>query len=140
VAGTRRVAGSLLAIALLGSPHAAETQSAAPAGSGTGGATAPVSLGEAEARALANSTELAVLRLRARAQGRAHAFGVRDFLPRLSVAANDSQTIVTGGPDTRTVNWSLTVQQLLFDGGRLVLRRALSRAQLALDSRSYADS
>jgi len=140
MAGTRRVAGSLLAIALLGSPHAAETQSATPAGSGTGGVPAPVSLGEAEARALANSTELAGLRLRARAQVRAHAFGVRDFLPRLSVAANDSQTIVTGGPDTRAVNWSLTVQQPLFDAGRLLVRRALSRAELALDSRSYADS
>ncbi|MBE3132914.1 MAG: TolC family protein, partial [Acidobacteria bacterium] len=47
---------------------------------------------------------------------------------------------VTGGPDTRVESWSFTVKQPLFDGGRLAVQRALSHAQLLLDSRSYVDS
>jgi outer membrane protein TolC len=127
VPAARRAGAVLLAIVLLA--HSKEA-----------GGAAPISLGEAEARALASSTELAILRLRTRAQGRAHALGVREYLPRLSLAANDSQTIVLGGPDTRVESWSLTVEQPLFDGGRLAVQRALSRAQLLLDGRSYADS
>jgi outer membrane protein TolC len=127
VPAARRAGAALLAIVLLA--HSKEA-----------GGAVPISLGEAEARALASSTELAILRLRTRAQGRAHALGVREYLPRLSLAANDSQTIVLGGPDTRVESWSLTVEQPLFDGGRLAVQRALSRAQLLLDGRSYADS
>jgi outer membrane protein TolC len=126
VTAARRAGAALLAIVLL-------------AHSKMAGGAMPISLGEAEARALASSTELAILRLRTRAQGRAHALGVREYLPRLSLAANGSQTIVLGGPDTRVESWSLTVEQPLFDGGRLAVQRALSRAQLLLESRSYAD-
>ena len=135
----RRAGAVLLAIVLFAHSEMAGADSA-QTDSAARGAAVPISLGEAEARALASSTELAILRLRTRAQGRAYVLGVREYLPRLSLAANGSQTIVTGGPDTRVESWSFTVKQPLFDGGRLAVQRALSHAQLLLDSRSYADS
>lgn len=110
------------------------------AGAQEGSGPAAMGLAEAEARALANSTELAILRLRTRAQARAWALGIREYLPRMSVAFDSAQSIVTGGPDTRTQNISLTIQQPVFDGGRVASRRALDRAGLLLDARAYVDS
>lgn len=100
---------------------------------------AAVSLEEAEARALARSTELAILRLRTRAQARTWTLGIREYLPRLSVAFDDARTIVMGGPDSRTKSLALTIEQPLFDGGRVAARRALARAGLLLDGRASAD-
>ena len=43
------------------------------------------------------------------------------------------------GPDTRRESLSLTLEQPLFDAGRITARRALSRAQLLLDVRAFTD-
>jgi outer membrane protein TolC len=110
-------------------PHAASPVDAGPG----------LSLEQAQARAIAVSTELAILRLRMRERARAWALGAREFLPRFSLEVDDSEIIAIGGPDTRTGSLSVSVEQPVFDGGRAVLRRALSRAELLLDQRAYAD-
>jgi outer membrane protein TolC len=139
VAAAQRPGRVQLAIVVLAIVLPAHVEKAG-AESVEGEAARPISLSEAEAQALSSSTELEILRLRTRAQARAHALGVREYLPRISLAVNGSQTIATGAPDTRVESLALTVEQPLFDGGRLAVQRALSRAQLLLDSRSYADS
>ena len=102
-------------------------------------AAPPLSLAEAETRALAASTHLAILRLRARQRARAWALGAREYLPRLSLQVDDSETIAVGGPDTRSGSVSVTIEQPVFDGGRIAVRRALSRAELLLDQGACAD-
>jgi outer membrane protein TolC len=98
-----------------------------------------LSLAEAESRALSSSTKLAILRLRMRQRARAWALGVREYLPRLSLQVDDSEIIASGGPDTRSASLSVTIEQPVFDGGRVAVRRALSRAELLLDQGAFTD-
>ena len=53
--------------------------------------------------------------------------GLRDCFPQLSLGYLDSTNIVTGGPDATSIQWTVTVRQPLFDGGRFLGGSADSR-------------
>jgi outer membrane protein TolC len=98
-----------------------------------------ISMGEAEKMALASAADLRIALLRTQAAVRAYRFGVRDLLPRLSLALNESQSILMGAPDSAAKSWSVTIGQPVFSGGRVLRQRALSAMRLALEARGYAD-
>ena len=59
-------------------------------------------------------------------------WGARAFLPRLSVTASEDDRVSMTGPDSFLKNYSVNMEQLLWDGGRLSLSRRLEKAELNL--------
>ncbi|MCL2231528.1 MAG: TolC family protein [Treponema sp.] len=59
-------------------------------------------------------------------------WGLRAYLPRLSVTASEDDRLSETGPDSFHKNYSVNMEQLLWDGGRLSLSRRLERAELDL--------
>ena len=58
--------------------------------------------------------------------------GIRSFFPRLSISASQEDRLSMIGPDSFQKNYSISIDQLLWDGGRLSLSRRLERAELDL--------
>lgn len=58
--------------------------------------------------------------------------GARAYLPRLSISASEDDRVSEIGPDSFIKNYSINVDQLLWDGGRLSLSRRMERAELDL--------
>jgi outer membrane protein TolC len=65
--------------------------------------------------------------------------GLRDYFPQLSLGYIDSTNIVTGGPDASSIQWTVTVRQPLFDGGRSRRQRRLAEADILLQRRAIKD-
>ena len=84
----------------------------------------------ADLRSLENQLSAAILSLR---------FGLRDWFPQLSLGYLDSSNIVTGGPDAASIQWTMTVKQPVFDGGRSMRQRRLMEADLELQGRAIKD-
>jgi outer membrane protein TolC len=89
--------------------------------------------------ALSHSPDLHTLEDRALASGYMLKLGLRDYLPQLSLGYLDSSNIVVGGPDAASIQWSATVKQPLFDGGRTRRRHRLAEADLVLQERSIKE-
>jgi len=62
----------------------------------------------------------------------AWALGFRAFLPKLSLSASENDRLSTMGADSFSKTYTLSVQQLLWDGGRLLASRNLEKAELNL--------
>ena len=62
--------------------------------------------------------------------------GLRAYLPRLSVTASEDDRLSETGPDSFHKNYSVNMEQLLWDGGRLSLSRRLERVELELAGNS----
>jgi outer membrane protein TolC len=60
--------------------------------------------------------------------------GRRAYLPRLSLGASEDDRIAETGADSFIKNYSVSVDQLVWDGGRLVLNRKLEKMDLALNA------
>ena len=60
----------------------------------------------------------------------AWAWGLRAYLPRLSITASEDDRLSETGSDSFYKNYSLNLEQLLWDGGRLSLSRRMERAEL----------
>ena len=60
----------------------------------------------------------------------AWAWGLRAYLPRLSITASEDDRLSETGADSFYKNYSLNIDQLLWDGGRLSLSRRMERAEL----------
>lgn len=58
--------------------------------------------------------------------------GVRSYLPRLSISASEDDRVSKIGPDSFLKSYSVNVEQLLWDGGRLSLSRKMEKAELDL--------
>ncbi len=84
-----------------------------------------------------NSQELHLLLLQMAAEKYSFDLSIREFLPRFSVGYSQNDTVITGDPDTRSKNLSFTVSQLLYNGGRTLINRDLTRMQLTLDQYNY---
>lgn len=82
--------------------------------------------------AAAASPELRQGELDARVAAEQWTWGVRAFLPTLSVSASGDESVATGGPDSMSKRFSLSLSQLVFDGGKLSYQRRLSAIQLSM--------
>ena len=99
----------------------------------------PMDLATAERIAVGRSADLRSLENQAATTACALALGVRDWLPQLSLGYLDSSNIVTGGPDSSSIQWTATLRQPLFDGGRSRRRRRIAEADLELQGRAIKD-
>jgi len=59
-------------------------------------------------------------------------WGMRAYLPRLSVSASEDDRVSEIGADSFYKNYSLNMEQLIWDGGRLSLSRKMEKAELDL--------
>ena len=59
-------------------------------------------------------------------------WGLRAYLPRLSITASEDERLSETGPDSFYKNYSFNLEQLLWDGGRLSLSRRMERMELDL--------
>lgn len=59
-------------------------------------------------------------------------WGIRAYLPRLSISASEDDRLSVTGTDSFLKSYSLNVDQLLWDGGRLSLSRRMEKAELDL--------
>ncbi len=69
--------------------------------------------------------------------------GIREFFPRLGMDVGQDERLSAFGPDTYTLSFGLRLDQLLWDGGKLVSRRriekvAMEAASLGLDLKGAA--
>ena len=60
------------------------------------------------------------------------AAGIRSYLPRVSITASEDDRLSEVSPDSFNKNYSVNMEQLLWDGGRLSLSRKMERAELKL--------
>jgi outer membrane protein TolC len=58
--------------------------------------------------------------------------GRRAYLPRLTLGASEDDRLAETGADSFIKNYSVSIDQLVWDGGRLVLNRKLEQMDLAL--------
>ena len=108
------------------------------AGAGRGGLVArTVDLETAKHLAETSSHRLKESLLRLEALARLHKLGVREFLPTVEIGYAGSDTVITGSPDSRSKNVSLTVRQPILSGTGASRRRRLASLELLLDRRSY---
>ena len=56
--------------------------------------------------------------------------GFRNYLPRLNLSAQENDRLQRIGPDSFIKNYSIGMDQLLWDGGRLLMSRRLERMEL----------
>lgn len=61
-------------------------------------------------------------------------WGRRAYFPKLSINAYEDDRLDMNGPDTFQKNYSLTLEQLVFDGGRLFTSRKIEKARFATQS------
>ncbi|AEF83402.1 TolC family protein [Leadbettera azotonutricia] len=64
----------------------------------------------------------------------AWAWGLRAYFPRLSVTVSEDDRLSLVNADSFLKNYTLNIEQLLFDGGRTSMSRKLEKAKLKLES------
>jgi outer membrane protein TolC len=97
-----------------------------------GEAAEPLSFADAARMAVAASEELrSEYRMRALRE-RAWVLGRRAYLPRLNLGISEDDRLGTIGADSFLKNYSLSLDQLLWDGGRTAENRRVEQADLSL--------
>jgi outer membrane protein TolC len=59
-------------------------------------------------------------------------WGRRAYLPKLSISASEDERLSMTGPDSFLKSYSLNLDQLLWDGGRISISRKIEKAELNL--------
>jgi outer membrane protein TolC len=90
-----------------------------------------LSFAEAGQRAVENSAELRYRSAALAVQEGAWVLGRRAFLPRLTFSAFEDDRLSMFAPDSFQKNFTLGLEQLVFDGGRLRTARKIEKAKLA---------
>jgi outer membrane protein TolC len=104
------------------------------AGSAAGGETPPFALGFADAARMAVAAsedlkhEYASLAIR---EG-AWIWGRRAYLPKISINASEDDRISVTGTDSFLKSYSINLDQLLWDGGRISMSRKIEKAEMNL--------
>ena len=96
------------------------------------GATTGLSMKAAAEQAMAVSPELRGEAAQQVLKEGSWVLGFRSFLPILSLTASENDRLSTIGADSFTKNYTISIQQLLWDGGRLAANRNLEKAELDL--------
>jgi outer membrane protein TolC len=92
----------------------------------------PIGFADAAVRAVENSRELRQAYGERKLRERAWILGRRAYLPRLSLGVVEDDRLSRAGADSFIKNYSLTLDQLVFDGGRTSRSRDIERAELEL--------
>jgi outer membrane protein TolC len=82
--------------------------------------------------AVAASIELQTELAQQSLQESAWQIGIREFFPSITLTASEDERVSTIGPDTFSKMYTVSVQQLLFDGGKMASGRRVEKAQLLL--------
>jgi outer membrane protein TolC len=91
-----------------------------------------ISFADAALMAVAASDELRnEYALRTLREG-AWVLGRRAYFPRLSLSVSEDDRVSTRGSDSFLKNYGITLDQLLWDGGRIAISRSVERAELTL--------
>jgi len=61
-------------------------------------------------------------------------WGIREYFPRISVSLSENDRIQTFGTDTFMKNYGVSLDQLLFDGGKTRMTRNIEKTELKLSS------
>ncbi|GMO48522.1 MAG: hypothetical protein Ta2G_04320 [Termitinemataceae bacterium] len=64
---------------------------------------------------------------------KAHSLGVISYFPKLSLSAYEDEVLSQISTDTFMKNYSIGVEQMIFDGGRLHISRKIEKSKLALE-------
>jgi outer membrane protein TolC len=59
-------------------------------------------------------------------------WGIRAYFPKLSISASEDDRLSTAGPDSFLKSYSVSLDQLLWDGGRVSASRKIEKAELSL--------
>jgi len=89
---------------------------------------------EANDLAIAASTDLRHSRSSQALLERAWRWGFRAYFPQISLTASENDRLQKLGPDSFIKNYGVSLDQLLFDGGRTRMSRRLEKAELELSS------
>ncbi|MGA2975797.1 MAG: TolC family protein [Spirochaetia bacterium] len=98
----------------------------------------PLSLMQAESLALAHSDALRIQNIRIQSSARRFALGIRDFLPQIELGFTTADTVNTAAQDSSSDQLSVSLREPLYNGGRALARRSLSRLELTLAQHSAA--
>ena len=60
--------------------------------------------------------------------------GIREYFPRISVSISENDRLQILGADSFTKNYGISVDQLIFDGGRIIMSRNIEKTELKLSS------
>jgi len=84
--------------------------------------------------AVAASADLRHSRSSQKIMEKAWLSGMWQYLPKFSVSVSENDRLQRLGADSFTKNYGISVDQLLFDGGRLLLSRNIEKTELKLSS------
>ncbi|MDR2103501.1 MAG: TolC family protein [Treponema sp.] len=91
-----------------------------------------ISFTDAARMAVAASAELRNEYAQGAVREKAWRWGRRAYFPRLSISASEDDRLSKIDADSFLKNYTLNVEQLLWDGGRILLNRKIERAELTL--------
>ena len=94
----------------------------------------PLTFAEAADMALAHSTDLKHSRASQALQERAWMWGLRAYFPRAGLSVSENDRLQKIGADSFLKNYALTLDQLIWDGGRTSTSRKLEQMELQLTS------
>jgi outer membrane protein TolC len=92
----------------------------------------PLTFAQAGEMAAAASIELQTELAQQTLRESAWKMGIRDFLPSITLTASEDDRVSSIGLDDFAKMYSVSVQQLLFDGGKLSSGRKIEKAQILL--------
>lgn len=114
------------------SPSGLDASAPARPGDGEPASGEPLGVAEVAARAVANDASLASDREALDLREGAWRLGFRSYLPSIALSAGADETLAAVGAESRARSLSASVEQPLWDGGRLAARRALESVELEL--------
>lgn len=94
----------------------------------------PLSYRDAVELAVASSVELRSAAVNAALRGRRWQWGLRAFFPRLTVSGGEEDRLSVTGEDSFIKTYTLSLEQLVWDGGRLSLSRSVEAAEMELEN------
>ncbi|MDR1468859.1 MAG: TolC family protein [Spirochaetaceae bacterium] len=92
----------------------------------------PLTFAQSGEMAVAASIELQTELAQQSLKESAWKMGIRDFFPSVTLSASEDDRVSTIGPDDFSKMYTVSVQQLLFDGGKMSSGRKIEKAQLLL--------
>jgi len=93
-----------------------------------------ITFAQAAELAAASSAELRHARSSQIVMEGAWRWGIREYFPRISINVSENDRLHETGADSFIKNIGISLDQLLFDGGRILMTRRLERSELDLSS------
>jgi len=94
----------------------------------------PLTFADAADLSIAYSAELRHARASQSLMERAWMWGLRSYLPQLNLSVSENDRLQELGADSFLKNYGISVEQLVWDGGRTSMSRKLERMELTLSS------